>query len=134
MRAADYLFINRSNPGDAREKLRQAGVEIKSGGRSVIMFPEGTRYPSGHLGPFKSGAFHLASAAEVALVPVGLTRTGELMHRKSLLCYSGNVDIHIGPLIETSHWIGREQELRDFIRGEVRRLAGNSAAKDSISA
>ena len=133
MRAADYLFIDRDNPGGAREKLRQAGAEIRSGGRSVIMFPEGTRYPSGHLGPFKSGAFYLALAAETALVPVGITNTGELMERKSLLCHSGHVDINIGPLINTSHWIGRENELRDYMRDEVKRLAGKSAALDAVS-
>ncbi len=133
MRAADYLFIDRDNPGGAREKLRQAGAEIRSGGRSVIMFPEGTRYPLGHLGPFKSGAFYLALAAETTLVPVGITNTGELMERKGLLCYSGSVNINIGPLINTSQWVGREQQLRDYVRDEVRRLAGKSAALDSVS-
>ena len=45
MKAADYVFINRTNRYEARESLQSAGDEIRTGGRSIIVFPEGTRYP-----------------------------------------------------------------------------------------
>ncbi|MEW5848897.1 MAG: lysophospholipid acyltransferase family protein [Myxococcota bacterium] len=134
MRAADYVFIDRSNPDAAKESLREAAADIKRGGRSVIIFPEGTRYPPGFLGPFKSGAIHMAAAAGVPLVPVGLTRTGELMERRSLVSKAGLVHIRIGEPVDPREWVGREKELKELLRAKVRELAGESAAQDADEA
>lgn len=53
--------------GPAREKLRR--------GVSVVVFAEGTRSRTGRLGPFKMGAFKLASEEDVAIVPVTINGT-----------------------------------------------------------
>jgi len=56
---------NRSGPQiveDCAERLRQ--------GRSVLIFPEGTRSPQGALGPITRGAAHIALAAEANILPV----------------------------------------------------------------
>jgi 1-acyl-sn-glycerol-3-phosphate acyltransferase len=45
------------------------------GGMSVMMFPEGTRSPDGALLPFKPGAFDLAIAAGVPILPVAIDGT-----------------------------------------------------------
>lgn len=44
-------------------------------GLPVMMFPEGTRSPDGQLLPFKDGAFALAIAAGVPVLPVALAGT-----------------------------------------------------------
>lgn len=131
MRAADYIFIDRSNKGQAREGMRLAGNQLRAGGRSVIVFPEGTRYLPGTLGPFKTGAVALAMSAGCPLVPVGMVNSGLLMERRSLVSRAGTVEIHIGKPVDPSSWAGRERELTELLRQEVRRLAGAAAAQDA---
>ncbi|HET7660559.1 MAG TPA: lysophospholipid acyltransferase family protein [Oryzihumus sp.] len=48
-------------------------------GRTVIVFPEGSRTRDGTLGQFRSGAFTLATRAGVPVVPVALVGTAELL-------------------------------------------------------
>ena len=48
--------------GECVDRLRQ--------GRSVLLFPEGTRSPQSGLGPFKRGAAHVALRSEAEVVPV----------------------------------------------------------------
>lgn len=62
---------------DAGDGGIQAGAGVGLGalerlgrGDPVLIFPEATRSPPGGLGPFKGGAFRLASRAGVPLIPV----------------------------------------------------------------
>lgn len=131
MRLGDYIFIDRSNRAEAVETLKRAGQALRQGGRSVIVFPEGTRYPPGQLGPFKAGAIHLARAADVPLVPIGLRNTGVLMERRRLMSLPGVVELHMGEPVAPAAWEGRDAELLNHLRQQVRVLAGPSAAMDA---
>lgn len=64
-------------------------------GRAVVILPEGTRSRDGTLGPFHSGAFRLAAAAGVPVVPVGLVGTGALLpvHGRP---HRDRVALHVG--------------------------------------
>ncbi len=53
------------------------------GGISVMMFPEGTRSRGGELLPFKDGAFDLAIAAGVPVLPVALAGTRAMRPKHS---------------------------------------------------
>ncbi|MET0740271.1 MAG: lysophospholipid acyltransferase family protein [Candidatus Nanopelagicales bacterium] len=48
-------------------------------GRTVVVFPEGTRTRTGQLGAFHSGAFRLAAASGAPIVPVGIRGTRRLL-------------------------------------------------------
>jgi 1-acyl-sn-glycerol-3-phosphate acyltransferase len=64
VKAAGYI-PNRDGPQlveECAERLRR--------GRSVLIFPEGTRSPRGGLGEFARGAAHIALSAERDLLPV----------------------------------------------------------------
>jgi membrane protein YqaA with SNARE-associated domain len=54
-------------------------VSLLREGRSVVVLPEGTRSRDGQLGDFHAGAFRLAAAAGVPVIPVGLVGTAALL-------------------------------------------------------
>jgi 1-acyl-sn-glycerol-3-phosphate acyltransferase len=65
------LLIDRSDRARSIEQLQEVARRIRDRGVSVWIFPEGTRGKvPGRLLPFKKGAFQLALAAGVPIVPV----------------------------------------------------------------
>ena len=66
---AGTIFIDRSNRERAINSLHRAAAEIR-GGKSVVIFPEGTRTRTGQLLPFKKGGFIMAEEAGVQIVPL----------------------------------------------------------------
>ena len=60
-------------PNDRPEPLIAAGTESLRQGRSLLLFPEGTRSPEGRLGVFRRGAARIALRSGRDLVPVVIT-------------------------------------------------------------
>lgn len=69
-RLSGNLVIDRSNPARSRDSLEEAARIIRDEGVSVWFMPEGHRNHGPELLPFKTGAFRLALAAGVPIVPV----------------------------------------------------------------
>lgn len=69
-RLSGNLVLDRSNPRDALDSLDAAARTIRAENVSVWFMPEGHRNQGRDLLPFKSGAFRLALAAKVPIVPV----------------------------------------------------------------
>jgi 1-acyl-sn-glycerol-3-phosphate acyltransferase len=69
-RLSGNLVLDRGNPRDARDSLDEAARTIRGESVSVWFMPEGHRNQGPELLPFKSGAFRLALAAGVPVVPV----------------------------------------------------------------
>jgi len=68
-KVSTHILIDRSNAIAARESLRAAAERIRSESLSVWVLPEGHRNSKPEMLPFKKGAFHLAIAAQVPVVP-----------------------------------------------------------------
>ena len=69
-------------PGEALKPLHAALDD----GRSLILFPEGTRRPDRLPGPFKSGLYHLAAAhPAVELIPVYLENLSRAFPKGALI-------------------------------------------------
>ena len=64
------ILIDRKNRNRAFVTMAQTAKKIKDKCLSIWIFPEGTRSRGKGLLPFKSGAFHTAIDAGVAMVPV----------------------------------------------------------------
>jgi 1-acyl-sn-glycerol-3-phosphate acyltransferase len=69
-RLSGNLVIDRSDPRGARDSLEEAARTIRDERVSVWFMPEGHRNRAGALLPFKTGAFRLALAAGVSIVPI----------------------------------------------------------------
>jgi 1-acyl-sn-glycerol-3-phosphate acyltransferase len=106
--------IDRERPEASVELLNRAAAS----GDSFVVFPEGTRSRDGRLLPFKKGAFVLAIAAGLPVVPVTLRGTRRLMPRGSrMTVVPGDVEIVIEAPIPTA---GLRYDDRDALAAEVR--------------
>jgi 1-acyl-sn-glycerol-3-phosphate acyltransferase len=106
--------IDRDAGARSIETLREATKEATS----IVIFPEGTRSRDGRLREFKKGAFVLAIAAGLPIVPVCCRGTRRLMPRGSrLTVVPGPVDVFIQPPIPTA---GLGYEDRDALAARVR--------------
>lgn len=66
-------------------------------GKTLILFPEGTRGAPGELAPLKSGLWHLArSVPEVPIIPVWLHGTGRVMAKGNRIPLPLFIDVNIG--------------------------------------
>ncbi|MGD9559447.1 MAG: lysophospholipid acyltransferase family protein [Oscillospiraceae bacterium] len=74
MRLIGCLFVPR---GDARASVAtlREGEELLKSGKSLIIFPEGTRSKSSEMGTFMAGAVRIAWKAGVPIVPVAIEGT-----------------------------------------------------------
>lgn len=91
--AQDYWFADRLHAATARTLLGAFPVRRNGGGTAdlmgmtqtlrdggtVVIFPEGTRSRDGVIAPFRSGAFRLAEAAGVPVVPAAISGTARLL-------------------------------------------------------
>lgn len=99
MMATGMIFIDRTNRSKSIESLKKA-ARLISKGKSVIMFPEGTRSKDGFLADFKKGPFMLASQADVDIIPVGISEpegSFEVNKLKRTI-----IELHIGAGISQS--------------------------------
>lgn len=60
--------------------MKQAENSLK-GGVSLVVFPEGARTFTGHMGYFKRGAFQLADELQLAVVPITIDGSFEILPR-----------------------------------------------------
>ena len=112
IKRAGYISMDRSSPAKARRTFKRAVDRIKSG-TSLVMFAEGTRGYDGHLQPLKRGAFQLAIASGVPVVPVAIKGTKEIMPKGSFMIRKGSIVIQLEKPIETINYT--KQAMPDLI-------------------
>ena len=98
---AGYVPVDRSGGKKARASLKTAAKRI-SNGRSLTIFPEGTRSPDGEIHNFKSGAFIVAIEAQCPILPVVINGTFELGSKGSLRVNPHPVQVAVGKPISTT--------------------------------
>jgi len=116
MRATGQICVDRSNRERAIASLRAAASTIAEG-RTVLLFPEGTRSFDGELQAFKKGGFMLALQAQVPIIPVGIDGTAAIAPRGDWLFCPGRVRVVMGDPIPTA---GLSVEDRDALMERVR--------------
>jgi 1-acyl-sn-glycerol-3-phosphate acyltransferase len=98
--STDPIAINRSDKSSAMQQLITKGKKCLDDGRWVIVFPEGTRVPSGHVGHYKLGGPRLASATGYPVIPVAVN-SGRFWPRRRFIKQPGTVHVVIGPVIQS---------------------------------
>jgi putative phosphoserine phosphatase/1-acylglycerol-3-phosphate O-acyltransferase len=124
-RFAGVAFVDRKGGKDPRKALAPAVEKLKEG-ISIAIAPEGTRSLTPTMGPFKTGAFHLAREAGVPVVPVIIRNAGELMWRDSFTVKPGTVQVVVKEPIDVSQW--DPDEMRERV-AEVRKMYADTLAR-----
>lgn len=101
MRAAGYVAVDREDPRRSRAGLAHAAAALE-GGASLVVFPEGTRSPDGRLRAFKRGAFALAQAAGVPVVPLAIHGSRDVLGRAGWRPRPGAVRVVAGAPIPSA--------------------------------
>lgn len=96
MRRGGYIPLDRSDGRKALKSVDEAADAIRQG-KSVVMFPEGTRTEDGRLLPFKRGGFILARKAAVPVIPVTINGSGRINPANQIRLYSGDIRIKLHP-------------------------------------
>lgn len=117
-------FVDRADSRAAVAALEPA-TRLLAEGVSMLVAPEGTRVPGGAIGPFKKGAFRMAMAARVPVVPIVIRNAEDLGSRSSGTMRPGTVDVAVLPPIPVEDWTLRDLERRiEGVRDQfVRTLA-----------
>jgi putative phosphoserine phosphatase/1-acylglycerol-3-phosphate O-acyltransferase len=97
------VFIDRFNHERALEALKPALDALREG-YSLVIAPEGTRSPTPKIGRFKKGAFHMAMAAGVPIVPIVFRNTLDALPKHGFVVRPAVVEATVLPPIPTSDW------------------------------
>lgn len=87
-------------------------------GKSLVVFPEGTRSITGEMLPFKTGAIHIAARAGCPILPVAVQGTGAVWPPQSSLIRGGPVSVKVMPPITLTKQASRQSKAT---AGEIRR-------------
>ena len=96
---AGNVLIDRGNAHKARQSMLTTTNTLQNEDTSIWVFPEGTRNLGEELLPFKKGAFQMAIAAGVPIVPVCVS--SYIKHMRLNRWRSGKILIRSLPAIST---------------------------------
>ncbi len=115
MRAIGIVEVDRSARSAIHEQVNRQARELVASGRSLIIYPEGTRSRDGELRPFKKGAFTMAVAGGIPVLPLTIAGTYRAWPPGRLLVTGGRtIKAVIDPPIETA---GLRKRRRDRAHG-----------------
>jgi 1-acyl-sn-glycerol-3-phosphate acyltransferase len=103
MRQVGCVFIDRADKSGARKSLAAAAASLE--GRSLVVFPEGTRSKTGELLPIKSGGLRMAVMAGAQIIPVRLRNTRNAFEaRPRGTRVPVPVEVRFFPSLDTRGW------------------------------
>ena len=104
----DAAFIDRADSASAVAALKPV-EEAARKGLSILVAPEGTRMDARAadpltVGPFKKGAFRIAMATGLPVIPIVIRNSDSVAARNSYRLNPGTVDIVVLPPIDARDW------------------------------
>lgn len=118
-KASGNILIDRGNRGSAIASLNEAVARIRRERLNVWVLAEGHRNQKPELLPFKKGAFRLALAAQVPIVPFVTEPMQNFLDAKRWMLRRGTIRVRFLPPIPTA---GRSPDDAEALLQEVRSL------------
>jgi len=138
MRIAGDVPVERGTARSAAKAMRRCR-EILAGHVSVVIFPEGTRTPTGEMLPFKDGAFRLAIDAGVPILPIVVHGTRFALGKHDWRIGPSIAEARVLAPVETAGLTGHDvpalrEKVRAIIVAEKARMvqAAGSAAQSPV--
>ena len=91
-------FDREGGGSDLRHTLREVGSLLEAG-KTVLIFPEGTRSPDGSIREFKGAIGHLVAHHQVDMLPLYLGGTYDALPRNASVPRKRDVTAKIGPAL-----------------------------------
>jgi len=129
MRLNNYIQLKRGDRSSIAVMLRTCRENLAAG-NSIMMFPEGTRSPTGKLRGFKTGAFNLAKDAKRPLLPIAVHGTATALPKRGVIL-RGRHPIMIEVLDPIAYSDFAEEEAEDLML-RVRQLIGDHLKKAQV--
>jgi 1-acyl-sn-glycerol-3-phosphate acyltransferase len=119
---AGILPVRRSGGGTYEQLLAAARPALRAG-RTVVIYPEGTRSKDGSIGEFRSGALRLARDCGVPIVPVAMLGTADVLPKGANFISPAPMQVRIGEPVDPNS-VSAEQ-----LREQVMALRGDRLAE-----
>ncbi|MEJ2576331.1 MAG: lysophospholipid acyltransferase family protein [Gammaproteobacteria bacterium] len=101
LRVMRPIAIDRKAGRRAAREIVEQGLARLAEGRTIVIFPEGTRTAPGERRKYGIGGGLLAERARVPVIPIA-HNAGVFWKRRGLKKYPGTIDVVVGPPIDTS--------------------------------
>ncbi len=118
MKLLRVIFMDRKDVRQSAECIKKA-EELLQRGRSVVIFPEGTRSKGPQMNEFKPGAFKASIRTGAPVVPFVIDGSYKCFEEKRRL-KKADVTIHILPAVDPEALgITKTKELSDLVRNLI---------------
>lgn len=98
LRRAGMIAVDRKGGASALRRMARQATETLESGRSILIFPEGTRVAPGQTRPYQPGVAALYTQLKVPVVPVALN-SGLFWGRRAFIKKPGTIVVEILPPI-----------------------------------
>jgi len=102
-RLMKVAFIDRGDAKKAVETMKPI-MKLAQEGISIAIAPEGTRARTRELLPFKKGAFRIAMAAGIPIVPIVIRNAEDIGARDAFFMRPATVEVKVLPPISVADW------------------------------
>lgn len=128
MRLSGDIPLRRGKGDSVRAMLAECRRTLDAG-LSVMIFPEGKRSRDGRMLPFKDGAFELAIAAQVPVLPIAIQGTRTCMPTGTAWLGEARATARVLPPIATKGMGPNDvARLRDAARAQIAAAVGQTEA------
>jgi len=129
MRTVGIIEVDREARGAVHAEVNRQSKELIAKGRSLIIYAEGTRPRNGVMKPFKKGAFTMAIAAQLPILPLSIHGSYEAWPPGVRLVRGGRIKVVLDKPIETeglkhSDTGDLRDQVREVIAGRVTDMGG----------
>lgn len=88
------IFLDRKNIHKGAKAI-QKGINKIQNGKSMLIFPEGTRSKTSKILDFKKGSFKLATSSKATIVPIVIKGTRNLVENRKKAFIKTNVKVYV---------------------------------------